>query len=238
MKNWKAILAVALVAVGIGVYVGHLLSKPTIETLTERNNQLAERAKVTRIAYQDSLGDLAEAYQKLTFDYTSEYELRQELERRNSGLAEELSEAEGTITRLAQANTELRETLEGMDPVAETDSSFIVEIDKRKVYDRGEISVQGEVAIDKARPDSASTRLEVGVKTSPLVVWQRMGDGTSRLTIDYGDMPVTVDSIYGASNVNDPIHDQTRQPLFGGFKGVATGALVGALLTSIFLNVF
>jgi len=220
--QWIGIGGLALILFGGGLYLGNWLNADTLEELTEHNNRLAERAEVQ----EHTIGEMQRAFSKITFDYTQSRELVQALKERNFALANFINEQEAELTSLAQANAELRETLSGVDVVEETDTTYTVVIDKEKIYARGRISVEGTTTLPKLHPDSAQTVLDVSVRTSPILAWERMETGESRLIIDYGDMPITVDSIFGAQNVNDPILDKAREP-FWSMVGKISGGVIG-----------
>lgn len=226
-------VVIGVVSLGLlfaGVALGKWMEKDTLEEITERNNRLAERAQVVEEAYAIYRDQTQKAFSKITFDYLETKTLEEELRERNVQLAEHIADQDAEITSLVQTNSELRARLAGADTVTRTDSTFTVVIDRRKDYERGNISVTGTTVLSRFEPDSAQTDLDVSVSTSPIIVWQRNETGEAKITIDHGDMPITVNAIYGAQNPEDPILGEAREPFWAMFGKISGGVVAIGVL--------
>ncbi len=205
--NKKVIGGVVLSALllGGGIAVGTWLQRPTLQDLVNRNNELARQDTVRQIA----LDNLTTAYRTLSFDFVGADSLNKRLQRTNESLANNLGEKNSTILSLTEVNTTLTERLEGEGQVIRRDSAVLVEVQEAKQYDRGSILLEGTVLL----PDTASkaqTSFDLTVVTSPLLVYSRNPDGTAEVTLDFGDMPIRVDRLEGAQNLEDPIREMVR----------------------------
>lgn len=196
-----------LLGVILGIlWVGTLLSKPTIDDLVSRNNALAHQDSVRERVLEDQ----TIAYERLFLDFTDQDSVNRYLEAHNEELAHSLDQSNATVLSLTAAKATLEQELAGTSPVLETDTTYVVEIDEREVYERGEVAVTGTVELEKSQPDSAQVQLNTLFQFSPLAVFSRNEDGTGQITLDFGDVPVVVDSIVGVNNLNDPIEKMVR----------------------------
>lgn len=228
IKTTSAVIVAGAIVAGALVWVGTLLARPTLDDLIERNNRLAEQDSVRAV----QLENMTTAFQRISFDFQGEKELRERLQQRNAALLQEIDNQEDEILSLTEATTTLRDDLIDMETrVSHGDTSLVAHVDVRNEYDRGRIGVEGEVEVFH-NADRARTDLSVFVQTSPLLVYTRDPDtGMGQVTLDFGDMPIVVDSIRGGTNLDDPIREIVRPTLPELAWKIGAGALgVGALV--------
>ncbi len=203
-KTIGGIVISALLLSG-GIALGSWLQRPTLQELADRNNALARQDTVRQI----TLDNLTTAYRKLSFDFVGADSLNKRLEKLNAALARDLNNNKATILSLTEVNTTLTERLEGESQVTRRDSALLVEVEETKMYDRGHVSLEGTVLIPD-NSDKAQTTFDLMVVTTPVLVYSRNPDGTAEVTLDFGDMPIRVDRLEGAQNLDDPIREMVR----------------------------
>lgn len=205
MKTIFAIVG-AVILIILGIYAGIWYQKPTLEELAEQNTELAIKDTVR----QKQLNDLTVVYRRLSREYVGEIEAKKFLQRQNEDLAEELEETEQDLLFVSSSRAELVDSLSGLSEVFQDSQEIRIAIDEEKVYDRGRIGVTGNVILDRALMEDAQTDLAVRLRMSPLLTLSRLPLGGAEVTLDFGDMPVTVDSIDSVLNLDDPIRERAR----------------------------
>lgn len=231
----KKIIGGILVIIGLllsGIAIGQWLKQPTLDDLITKSNAIAQEDTVRQLQLKNTIS----AFQKLTLDYRGSEELNEALELQNKELADSLNASGATILSLLNVTTKLEDRLSGTDTVVETDEALTIQIDQENLYESGKISVQGTSVVEKSNPEEALTNLLVGVETRPRLIWTRNTDGTSEVTLDFGDMPIDVTSIDGMRTVDDPIRQMVR-PAFPELAWKSGLGLIGiALLVLVLLK--
>lgn len=232
-STFGAILG-AVATLSLGVWIGMWARKPTIDTLIERNNNLAELDSVKTV----QLSKLRDAFEITSFEFANARDFFATVTDSMGALIVELTDQikdqDQQIEFLSSVNARLEYDLEtALSNVAVSGDTVRAQIEDKQQFEDGHINTDGEVVIDtKQRTGSATLSYDIGL--TPTVALSRDDAGVAKCTVSFGDMPITADDILCMNNIDPelPTRGEINLPQVG--IGVGVGVLAILLLGIVF----